>query len=240
MAENKNKKSKKPEREVEKVEKKEVEKKERIEATEVRSKLTPLKKVNLKLIIPLLFLTLLLVGGYLLYKSYFLAATVNGEPISRLEVIETLEQQGSTNILESLIVRKLIKQEAARRNVVITTEEIQQEIQEIESQYAAQGLTIDDLLAYQNMTRKSLEEQLELQKMLEKLVGTSFIVSDEEVDQYIEANAEAFEEVTDELKGQIKEQLKGQKQQEEMQAFIEQKRQEAQIEYYYYKSGEQL
>ncbi len=201
------------------------------------SKLKSLKKLNIKKLLLVLFLVLLGVGGYFLYKNYFIAATVNGEQITRLEVLKTLEEQGGESVLENLIVQKLIKQEAARRNVNVTDEQIQAEIQQIEAQYATQGLTLQDILSYQNMTRENLEQFIEQQMMLEGLVGSSFIVTDEELNQYIEQNEASFPEVTDEVREHVRGQLSSQKQQAEFEKYLQQKRQEARVEYFYYEGS---
>ena len=45
-------------------------------------------------------------------RGLFVVALVNGEPISRIEVIKALEKQGGKATLDSLVTKKLIAQEA--------------------------------------------------------------------------------------------------------------------------------
>jgi foldase protein PrsA len=57
------------------------------------------------------------------------AATVNGEPITFDELHRELERQGGAQILDTLIVKKLLEQEAKRRNLSATDAEIDRELE---------------------------------------------------------------------------------------------------------------
>src|SRR3989339_718982 len=63
-------------------------------------------------------------------KGLFVAATVNGSPISRLAIIETLEKQAGKQALDSMITEKLIK--SGTDNISVSQEDIDSEIKKIE------------------------------------------------------------------------------------------------------------
>lgn len=166
----------------------------------------------------ILFIILLLY----FFKGLFIAAMVNGEPISRISVIKELEKQTGRATLESLITKKLILQEAKKRNVEIGQKKIDAEIKKIETNLKGQGTTLDQALQLQGMTRDQLISEIRLQLVIQKLVSGDVKISDKEVSDFLTANKEQFPEGTteEEMKSQAKEQIKSQKLQEKTQAFL--------------------
>jgi foldase protein PrsA len=123
-----------------------------------------------------------------IYRGTFIAATVNGTPISRFAVVQELERVSGEDALNSLITEELINQEAQAKGVVITDEEITTQLASIEEQLTAQGSTLEQALSMQGITRDDLIKQLTLQKKIEKLLGDQVQVTDEEVAAYITEN----------------------------------------------------
>ncbi|MGB9706823.1 MAG: SurA N-terminal domain-containing protein [Microgenomates group bacterium] len=115
---------------------------------------------------------ILVTSGYLL-KNELVVATVNGQPISRFTLIRELEKNSGKQALESLIGKTLILQEAKRQNVSVGQQEIDQEMKKLEENFKSQGQDLEQLLAFQGMTKASLEEQIRLQKTAEKLADST-------------------------------------------------------------------
>lgn len=157
----------------------------------------------------------LILLGILIYllRGLFIAATVNGQPITRLEIIQELEKQSGKQTLESLVTKKLILQEMQKKNITVSETEVSAEIKKIEAALKQQGRTMSDALAQQGLTQADLVEQLKIQKMIEKLFAKDIVISESEVNKYIEENKDALPADQDEntLKSTIKEQLKQQK-----------------------------
>jgi len=63
-------------------------------------------------------------------------ATVNGEEISRDELARECLRQHGEAVLESLVNKRLIAQECARRNIVITEAEVRAEIENIANRFS--------------------------------------------------------------------------------------------------------
>ncbi len=182
----------------------------------------------------LLILILLAVGGLIYYyRGQFIVATINGQPITRLEVITELEKQGGKRVLDNLITKILILQEAKKQNVTVSDEEVDQEYKKIEESSASQGQSLDQILALQGMTKDQLREQIKIRKIVEKIAGKDVEVSDEEIKDYLEKNKDLLPKGTDEntLKEQVKEQLKQQKMNEKMQSWVESLHSGAKINY---------
>jgi foldase protein PrsA len=167
-------------------------------------------------------------------KGVFVAATVNGSPISRLSVIKELEKQGGKQALEAIIDKKLIETELNKQKVAATKEEVDAEIDKIKTQVTAQGGTLEMALTQQGMTEEKLREQITIQKKLEKLLADKVAVSEAEIDTYIkDSKATPPKDMKmEDFRKQISEQLKGQKFQQEAQKWVSDLTASAKIKYY--------
>lgn len=135
--------------------------------------------------IVLIALGLLLLAIY--KKNWIIAATVNGSPLSNLELQMRLNEQFKTQTLNQLVNEKIILSEAANNNVVVTESEIDIKISEIEANVGG-AAAFDALLSQQGQNRKSIRQQIKLQTTIEKLYSKDATVSGEEVTQFIEQN----------------------------------------------------
>ncbi len=177
---------------------------------------------NKLLTVGILLLVLIALTAYTLYKKYFVAAYVNGEPISRMEVINELEKQNGKNILKQLTSEKLILQEANKRHINVTSKEIDTQMKTIESSIKSQGMTLQQALDSQGMTKDQFTKQIKYQQLLQKMVKKP-VVSDAEINDYIDKNNQQFtdvEKAKDDFKTKIRAQLLQQKQQEGIQKFL--------------------
>jgi foldase protein PrsA len=167
-------------------------------------------------------------------RSVVLVASVNGQLINRLELIKELEKQAGRTVLSSMVERMLFYQEAKKRGITIPSQDIDNEIAKFESDLQTQGQSLDQLLAVQGWTRNQLEDEVELQKIIEKLLEENLKVSDEEIESYLADNADSFsEEMSDEEKRQTaEERLQSQKFSEELDKLLTSLREEADINYF--------
>ncbi len=168
-------------------------------------------------------------------RGLFVAAVVNGSPISRVAVIHQLEKSGGKAALENLITQKLIADAAKKQGISVSASEIDVEVKKIEAQVASagQGATLDTLLAQRGMTRDDLTAQITVQKQVEKLLGDKVEVADSDVDKYITDNKITLpkgEEAADRV--QIKEQIRQQKLSQEGQAYIDSLHTGAKVSYF--------
>lgn len=138
-----------------------------------------------------LFIVLaVLAVGYFLFssKELFVAATVNGYPVSRLAVVRELEAQGGQQVLDSIVSEMLIAQEARKAKINITEQEIDAKVEEIRKQLSQQGQDLDSLLEAQQVGKDKFRKQIKTQLYVEKLLGDKVEVTDEKLKQFIEAN----------------------------------------------------
>src|SRR3989344_1536369 len=91
------------------------------------------------------------------YRGLLVAATVNGNPISRLSVINELEGRSGKAALDSLIIKKLINDEFAAKNLSINEGDVDSKVKEIEDQLKVQGQTLESALSVEGMSVAATE-----------------------------------------------------------------------------------
>ena len=175
-------------------------------------------KLNYK-ILGIVFGTLVLALALYYFKGYVVAGVVNGKSISRARVVSELERRGGQQVLEGLVNQVLIDQEAKRRGVIVTQQELDEDVKKIEDNMKSQGSTLETALIQQNLDREQFLVILMTNKKLEKLIADKINITDEEVTAYLDANKDSFPEDTDPtvLREQIKTFLQQQKVESESQ-----------------------
>lgn len=141
------------------------------------------------------YLAVVVVGLLLLVfykKSWFIAAMVNGTPITNWELQSRLNAQYRTQTLTQMINEKVITDEARKTNNLPTPAEIDQKITELENQVGGSD-ALNSLLGQQGQTRDSLRQQIMLEIMITKLYGNEATVSAQEVDQFIQQNGSTLQ-----------------------------------------------
>lgn len=197
-------------------------------------KKTDKKSIKISLKTMVVFLVIIAVGA-LVYvgKGWFIVATVDGSPISRLSVIGKLEKASGKVLLNNLITEKLIQNEARARGIVVGDEEINNEIKKVENQVIVQGSTLEAALAAQGMDIRDLRDRITLQKDLEKLLADKTNVTDAEVEQYIKDNSVSVPKGQEAaISAQVRDALVNQKLTKEADVLIAALKEQAKIQYF--------
>jgi parvulin-like peptidyl-prolyl isomerase len=142
---------------------------------------------NKKLVGGIAIIIVVLIVLLVMLKSIFIAAMVNGEPITRLSVVTALEKQGGKTLLDSLITKKLILQQAKKNNINITQSDVDAEIKKITDNLKNQGTTLDEALAAQGLTMSELTDEIKMQLIVNKLVG-NITVTEQQITDFVNAN----------------------------------------------------
>jgi len=95
-----------------------------------------------------------------------LAAKVNGVEITKDKLYDAMYAQVGEYTLEQLITEELIRQEAEKKNVSVTDEEVKQKLESIKEGFPEGQFEL--ILAQQGMTEEQLKEQLKPEVLLEK------------------------------------------------------------------------
>lgn len=167
------------------------------------------------------------------FKSILIAAVVDGNPISRLRIVQELERQGGKGVLDGLIVELLIENEAREKGVAISEQEVMDELDTIKASVTATGGTFEAALAERGFTEESLRKSITTQLTMKKLLVERLTVTDEELNQYFSENGIPLpEEDMDAVKEQVRAQIADGKFSEEAQNLIAELRAKADITYY--------
>lgn len=118
-------------------------------------------------------------------------ATVNGERIREKEFVGELKDRAGKAILDQLINQELIRQAAAKENIVIKPEEIDTELSQIRSSYPSDSF-FKTALKQNNMTEEGLRDRLRLNLVLERLASRDVKVTEDEIKEYFNRNKDQF------------------------------------------------
>lgn len=159
----------------------------------------------------LIFAALIILLGILLYlgRGLIVAAVVNGQPISRVAVVQETEKASGKQVMASLIRNTLVEQEASKKNVTVSDKEINDQIKTIEDNLSKQGQKLDQMLTMEGMTKDDLRKIIRLDILVTKLVGKDIKISDKDINNYIASNKDVLPKGKSdkELKQFAKEQL---------------------------------
>lgn len=193
-----------------------------------------IKKIKIPRLVRIIITFLLVVLLLYLLRSLFIAAWVNGRPILRSQLTYELEKQGGKTVLDSLIQKSLIYQEAAKNKIKISDQIINAETQKIEDLLKAQGTSLDEALSFRGQTRTGFVNDIKLQKTVEALLASKILISDKEIGDYFIENKALFAKgsTLEKVKDQVKNQLLQQKLTEEYQKWIEELKAKAKIFYF--------
>lgn len=171
-------------------------------------------------------------GGYA-YAKYWNVATANGRNISRIDYIKNLEKQGGKQVLDQMIQEALIRNEAAKKGIKVDQKTVDDEIKKIEEKIKGQGLTLDQALLSQGMTKADLEGQIAISKMVTALVKSDKEITQAEIDKFLADNkAQLPKNATkDDLQKLAKEQLTSQATSQAASAWLAELKKNAKIIY---------
>ncbi len=208
------------------------EKKQQSKKKKIQDKMSKSKLMNTPTIIALVVIILL--GLTYIFRDAYLAAMVNGQPITRIRIQKEAEKMQGEQILEQAVLEALIVQKAREEGVQVSDEAVNEQINQIKENVAGQGQDFDQLLAMQGMTLAELEQQIKIQKLAEELVGTEVEVTQEDIDQYLQQNEQFLPEdaTEEELQQQARQQLEQQKMSQKYQNWIEDLKENAQVKYF--------
>jgi parvulin-like peptidyl-prolyl isomerase len=147
----------------------------------------------------ILLVVLLLIVLVWQFRGYFIAATVNGQPISRWELNDQMTKRFGDQTLDNIVNERLILGAARQKGIFVTNDEINKKMKEVEDRLKGQA-TLKEALAAQGMTEDTFRRQLEIQVSIEKMFNKDATVSPKEVDEYILKNEDTYKEATDQAK----------------------------------------
>ncbi len=184
-------------------------------------------------------LVFILLGGIGLgmytYTFLYRVVSVNGKLITRLQIIQELENKFGKGYVGQLVSKELILEEATKTKTTVTDAEINEDIAAFEANMKQQGKTLEDALKERGITREELQEQVKMQKLVVKMIAKDVTVSNDEINAEMAKLNPPKGAKPEELKGmydQIKQSLQKQKLEERYASWSKELEQKAVITYY--------
>lgn len=115
-------------------------------------------------------------------------AVVNGSGIARKDFTERVLLKAGPQVMDQLIVSKLLVAEAQKRHVVLSEKEIDEVLAKVEAELVKNNATVQDYLVAQGSTLSMLRIELRNQLIVEKLFGANIVVTQKEIDAYFTQN----------------------------------------------------
>ncbi|MBN2100766.1 SurA N-terminal domain-containing protein [Candidatus Dojkabacteria bacterium] len=180
------------------------------------------------------FASLTIVDFGVQYLNYHAsAAVVNGKRISMSRFYDKLQETYGNTVIAQLIDEELIHQEGKAQDVKIDEEEIDKEIETLESSYGGKE-NLDSELEDRNLTRDELRRQIETTLIAQEILGKEISITESEkkdfYDEYKDLIVEGNDDPTyEEAEDRIVEILTEQKISEKVQPWLEELRSDAKI-----------
>jgi|GEM_PF-530838 len=118
-------------------------------------------------------------------------ATVNGEKISKDELYEAMVPSAGTTALDSLITMKLVDQEASNKKIEVTEDEMAKELADVKKNFGSES-AFKDALKQAGLSEDVLNNQLQMQVQLRKLLKDKVKVTDADIKKYYDENKASF------------------------------------------------
>lgn len=156
-------------------------------------KFPKINKDFLKKNLAIILIIAAVLGLAIFKKHWFVAATVNGVPVSNLEVLGRLNREYRTEVLETIVSEKIILSEARKKGAIPSESEVNDRMKELEEKQFGGAEAFDAFLEQQNQTRATIKELVKIQLAIEKMYATEATVSDEEVAEFITQYKDQFQ-----------------------------------------------
>jgi foldase protein PrsA len=182
----------------------------------------------------LAIVVIVLAVALFLGKGLFIAALVNGQPVSRIAIIRDLENQSGKAALDAVVTRMLVFQEADKKNITVSDKEVDAEIAKIQKQFEQQGQNLDALLSTQGLSKDKFRDEVEVQLLVTKILGNDVKVTDKEFNDFLAKNKDLIANEKDQnaAKASLRQQMEQQKLAQKYQEWIETVKKNAKINYF--------
>lgn len=145
-------------------------------------------------VVAALIIGLLVIGGAWTLRAQSdadVVARVNGEVITKDDLYDAMFSQIGRQMLDELILIRLVEQEADARGVSVAQEDVDAEVERLAAQVGGFG-QLEFLLMQQGYDLDQLADEIRFNLTMRALIVPGIEVTDEEVKQFFDENTELF------------------------------------------------
>ncbi len=168
------------------------------------------------------------------FRNLIPVAIVDGQFVTRSEFTSLLLERSGRDVMQRIIIKKFVNDEAHRRKVTVVKKEIQEQIDIVLNKLKKEHATFQQYLNMQNLTEKQFVEELELQLKVKKMFGPAIVITNKEIDTYLREHkiVKGIGAIYQSQKVDIYDALFKQKLQNEFRLFIARRLKDARIHYF--------
>jgi len=148
-------------------------------------------KKKFTLLIIILSMSILLISCQQESKDKEIVAEINDLKITQDEFYQYLLEQNGQEVLEALILEKMLELEIADKNITITQESIDAEYAEMVGFYGGEE-QLNNALAEYGYTNDQVLKNIKLNLSIETLMEPYIEISEEEIESYFQANKVSY------------------------------------------------
>ncbi|MGI6036606.1 MAG: peptidylprolyl isomerase [Limnochordia bacterium] len=119
---------------------------------------------------------------------------INGEPITKDEFYGRLEQEGGQEILQQMIMEKVVYQAAEAAGITPDPEQLEEEFQTFKAGYFLDEQHFQMTLAQYGITEDQLRREMKLMSILEELAAKDVIITEADIEAYFAENKTRFDQ----------------------------------------------
>lgn len=119
------------------------------------------------------------------FRNFIPIAIVDGQFVNRTEFVSRLVEQAGKTVMQKIIIKKYVNDEAKRRKIKVTKEELQEQVKFVADRLKREHATFEQYLSAQKLSERQFLEEMELQLKVKKIFGPGILVTTKEIDQYL-------------------------------------------------------
>ncbi|SFI54340.1 foldase protein PrsA [Paenibacillus sp. UNC496MF] len=119
--------------------------------------------------------------------------SVNGVSITKDQLYDAMAKLGGAQTMDNLIQDELIKQEADKKNIVISDADVDKEIANIKKRFPSEA-EFESALQQSGMTLDDLKAQTPMQLRIRKILEPQAQVTDKDVEDYFNQNKAQYDQ----------------------------------------------
>lgn len=141
-------------------------------------------------VIAFVIVAVIALGAWVVFVRSENVAVVNGKPITTKEFYAALEKRVGKEVLSQLIDDALIRHAAKEAGITVTKDEIKAELEKIKKQL---GSNFELTLAQMGMTEQDLNDTVEINLLVKKLVTKDVKVTEEDLKKYFSEHKSEYD-----------------------------------------------
>ncbi len=120
-------------------------------------------------------------------------AVVGSEKITKDQLYEALVESNGEQVLNSLVIKKIIQLEAKKQKIKVSKDEVQEELNKTIENFGGKE-AFNSALEYYGLTEEVLKEDIEMNLYVSKLLESKVEITEDDMKNYFEENKDSFKQ----------------------------------------------